>query len=91
MSGVSKTTTDHHEIKQWVEEHGGKPAAVKGTSFQDDPGLLRINFREYDSDNLDEITWDDFFKKFDEKQLAFMYTEEAESAEPNYFKLVMKE
>lgn len=25
----SKTTTDHEEIKRWVEERNGKPAIVK--------------------------------------------------------------
>jgi hypothetical protein len=31
MSAESKTTTDHDEIKKWVESRGGKPATVKGT------------------------------------------------------------
>ena len=41
MAGESKTTTDHDEIRRWVEERGGRPAAVKETGNGDDPGILR--------------------------------------------------
>ena len=27
----AKVTTDHKEIRKWVEERGGHPARVKGT------------------------------------------------------------
>jgi hypothetical protein len=40
----SQTTTDHDEIKRWVEERNGRPARVKDTGGRDDPGVLRINF-----------------------------------------------
>jgi hypothetical protein len=30
-TGHSHTTTDHGEIRQWVEERAVTPAAVKGT------------------------------------------------------------
>ena len=36
------TTTDHDEIRRWVEERGGKPSRVKRTGGSDDPGILRI-------------------------------------------------
>jgi len=31
MAGETKITTDHDEIRRWVEARGGKPATVKGT------------------------------------------------------------
>jgi hypothetical protein len=40
----TSTTTDHDEIRRWVEEHGGKPARVRGDRDDNDPGLLRIDF-----------------------------------------------
>jgi transposase-like protein len=43
MAGESKTTTDHTTIGRWVEERGGRPARVKGTGSNGDPGLLRID------------------------------------------------
>ena len=43
MAGESKTTTDHDTIRKWVEERGGRPAAVKGTGGGDDPGIVRVD------------------------------------------------
>jgi hypothetical protein len=72
----SKRTTDHAKIRAWVEARSGKPARVLGTGDGDDAGLLRIDFPDNDEDErLEEIGWDEFFEKFDEKQLAFVYRE----------------
>lgn len=73
-----KTTTDHAAIRKWAEARGGKPARVKGTGRKDDPGLLRIDFDEPE-ENLEYISWDDFFEKFEEKNLAFLYQDEPDS------------
>ncbi len=29
MASTSTTTTDHEEIRRWVEEHDGRPATFK--------------------------------------------------------------
>jgi hypothetical protein len=42
----AKKTTDHDEIRRWVESRGGKPAHVAETGGGDDPGVLRIDFDE---------------------------------------------
>ena len=83
----ARKTTDHDEIRHWVEERNGKPASVPGTSKDDeDVGLLRIDFVENDDDeSLDEISWDEFFEKFEEKQLAFLYQEQKANGEPSTF------
>jgi hypothetical protein len=39
VSGESKQTTTHDEIRRWVEERGGRPAAVKGTGGDGGPGI----------------------------------------------------
>jgi hypothetical protein len=76
----AKRTTDHDEIRKWVEKHDGKPSRVKGTGGKKDGGLLRINFPGYSGeDTLEEIPWEDFFKAFDENDLAFLYSDEGES------------
>ncbi len=70
-----KTTTDHEKIRQWAEERGGRPAAVIGEN--EIAGGLRIDFPDYDSGEvLEEITWTEFFDKFEEQNLVFMYEEE---------------
>ena len=75
-----KATTDHQEIKRWVEGRGGKPAAVKGTGSGDDPGVLRIDFPGYTSEeSLRQISWEQFFDKFEKEQLAFLYQDEPQT------------
>jgi hypothetical protein len=74
------TTTDHDTIRKWVEERGGHPASVKGTGDKNDPGLLRIDFPGYSGEGkLEEVSWDEFFKGFEDNQLAFLYEEDKNS------------
>ena len=66
------TTTDHETIRKWAEERGGVPTSVSGTGEDGDPGILRLDFEPKDA-SLEGIGWDDFFDKFEEKKLAFLY------------------
>lgn len=92
MASQSKTTTDHEEIRRWVEEHGGQPASVRGTENGDPAGVLRIDFPGgAGEDQLEHIPWDDWFAKFDESGLEFLYQEEKASGEDStFFKLVSR-
>jgi hypothetical protein len=87
---IAKITINHDEIRKWAEARGGKPATVKSTRGANDPGLLRINFPGYRGEQtLEEITWDDFFQKFEDKNLAFLYQElTSEGKESRFFKLI---
>lgn len=91
-SHESKTTTDHDEIRRWVEERDGKPASVRSTSEGDDPGILRIDFPGgAGEDSLEHISWDEWFEAFEENNLAFLYQEEKKSGEGStFFKLVSR-
>jgi hypothetical protein len=95
MAAESKVTTNHEEIRKWVEARGGKPARVKGTGDENDPGLLRIDFEEPGGardERLEPISWDEWFRKFDENKLAFLYQEETAQGQPSrFFKLVKRE
>lgn len=93
MAGESRTTTNHDEIRKWAEARGGKPATVKRTESKGEPGVLRIDFPGYrGQDTLEEISWDEFFAKFDEKHLAFLYQDKTSSGEESrFFKLVSRE
>ncbi len=88
----SKTTTDHEEIRQWVEDHGGRPATVRGTGNGDEPGVLRIDFPGGASeDELEHIPWEEWFAKFEENDLALLYQDEKASGEDStFFKLVSR-
>lgn len=92
-SATSKTTTDHDEIRKWAEARGGKPSRVRGTGDDEDPGMLRIDFPGYSGDDaLEEITWEEWFEKFDESGLALLYQETTAAGErSNFSKLVRRE
>ncbi|CEA09273.1 hypothetical protein BN1051_02641 [Arthrobacter saudimassiliensis] len=91
MASESHTTTDHDEIRRWVEKNDGRPASVKGTeNGGDDAGILRIDFPGgAGSDSLEQISWDEWFEKFDDSGLAFLYQEhKADGSDSTFFKLV---
>ncbi len=93
MAGESKTTTDHQEIRSWVERRSGKPATVKGTSGDEGAGILRIDFPGYSGEqSLKEISWDEFFEKFEQSQLAFLYQDQTSDGEKSrFFKFISRE
>lgn len=79
-------TTDHETIRRWAEEHGGTPAAVTATAKKDEPGILRIDFPGYSGqDTLEAVSWDEFFQKFDESGLEFLYQDKVEGVEDSRF------
>lgn len=92
-SASSRTTTDHDEIRQWAEERGGRPSCVRNTGGGDDIGILRLDFPGYSGEgSLEEISWDDWFDKFDERGLALLFQETTAGGQrSNFNKLVSRE
>jgi hypothetical protein len=86
----SHVTTDHDQIRQWAEARGGRPACVRGTEGKGGTCLLRVDFPGgAGEDKLQPISWDDFFKQFDNEGLAFLYQEEtADGKESRFNKFV---
>jgi hypothetical protein len=78
-------TTDHDEIRRWIEERGGRPSRVKDTGGKGQgkgkggPGILRVDFGEPD-DSLEPISWEEFFEAFEDNDLAFLHQDEAGSS-----------
>jgi hypothetical protein len=93
MTAESKTTSDHETIRRWAEERGGAPASVRGTERGDEPGVLRIDFPGGAGEEaLEHISWEEWFEKFDEKNLSFLYQEQKANGEGStFFKLVGRE
>ena len=81
----NRVTIDHETIRRWADERGGYPATVAGTHRGgDDVGVLRIGFG--DEEELEQIDWDEFFNKFEEKSLAMRYRDEpAESGSERFY------
>lgn len=91
MASQSRTTTDHDEIRSWVEEHGGTPARVRGTESGEGVGVLRIDFPGgAGEDQLEHIEWDAWFSTFDANDLAFLYQEQKASGEDSTFVKLVK-
>lgn len=80
----SKTTQDHNTIRKWAEARGGKPAHVTATGNNGDAGILRLDFDPADR-NLKTISWEEFFRKFDEEHLSFLYQEKTADGHTSRF------
>ncbi len=93
MAGESRTTRDHDTIRRWAEERGGYPATVERTERGGEPGVLRIDFPGYSGEeSLERISWEEFFRKFDEKNLVFLYQDETREGEQSrFYKFVSEE
>jgi ferritin-like metal-binding protein YciE len=83
---AGSVTTDHEEIRQWAEERGAKPACVRGTGAKGDIGMIRLDFPGYSGgESLQSISWDDWFEKFDDQNLALLHRGD------NFNKLISRE
>src|SRR5689334_10738859 len=81
----ANATTDHDKIRQWAESRGGHPATVKRTERgKEEVGILRLDFDPPD-ESLEKIGWDDFFEKFEDADLAFLYQEKTEGGKTSRF------
>jgi hypothetical protein len=91
----TKYTTDHDTIRKWAEARGGRPAAVRTTHNDRDTGIIRIEFPDAPNahdENLQEISWDEWFRKFDESKLALLYQDETSGGKRSSFnKLVSRD
>jgi hypothetical protein len=91
-SSAARPLTDHEEIRNWAEDRGGKPSCVRGTGGESDVGMIRIDFPGYSGEgSLEEISWDEWFDKFDERNLALLVQDETAAGETsNFNKLVSR-
>jgi hypothetical protein len=87
----AKTTTDHDEIRRWIEERAGRPAKVKGTADDEGEGILRVDFGEPD-EKLEPISWEEFFRTFKDRKLTFLHQDRtADNKLSRFFKFVRPE
>lgn len=71
---TTRTTTDHDEIREWVEARDAKPACVTESVEGDDRRILDIDVPGTEHDeNLENVPWDAFFERFERENLAFEY------------------
>lgn len=89
----ARVTTDHDEIQRWTEERDGWPARVKSTHNTNGAGIIRIDYEGFSGeDSLERITWDEFFKAFEENNLAFLYQDKVKGgAKSRFSKLISRD
>jgi hypothetical protein len=83
---------DHDEIRRWAESRGAHPACVKGTGRKGDVGMIRLDFPGFTGrESLQPISWNEWFKAFDQSKLALLVQERtARGQESNFNKLVSR-
>jgi hypothetical protein len=82
----SLKTKDHDTIRRWAEERGGRPVKVKGTE------VIELDFPGYsEADRFEEISWDEWFRIFDERGLTFVYQEKTADGEQSNFNQLVED
>jgi hypothetical protein len=87
--GKTLVTTNHDVIRKWAEERGAVPATVAGTEHGDHLGVLTFDFPPLgDDDRLRHVSWDEWFKTFDQRKLNFIFEEKrSDGRQSNFFRL----
>ena len=80
----AQITVDHDKIRRWAESRGGEPATVKDTEDGDEAGILRLDFDPPD-EGLEKISWEEFFDKFEDADLAFLFQEKTAGGKTSRF------
>lgn len=64
---------------------------MRGTGEDAYPGIIRIDFPGHSGDEtLQEISWDEWFDKFDKQRLALVYQEQTESGKTSNFNQLVR-
>lgn len=80
-------TRSQEVIQRWAEDRKAQPATIA----EDDakrPRVLRFDFPGYGGESLRAISWDDWFRTFDERDLVFLFQEHQQAGnQSNFFHL----
>jgi hypothetical protein len=83
-------TVDHQEIISWVSRRQGAPALTARAQGGQPAGTLLIRFPRHvvprtNGIKASEISWEEFFERFDRDNLALLYQEQTTSGRLSYF------
>lgn len=87
--GRSLVTTNHDVIRKWAQERDAIPSTVEGTKQRETIAVLRFDFPLGGrGGGLRHVSWDEWFKAFDGRQLNFIYQEQLTNGrQSNFFRL----
>lgn len=74
--------TDPTLVRSIIEARSGYPAHAPDTEGKGDQGLLRVGFRDREEE-LTELSWEAFFREFEEKDLAVVYADDGSDVVPD--------
>jgi hypothetical protein len=82
----ARQTTDHDEIRQWIEERDGTPSRLRESRLRESGlgGILRIDFGAPE-EALEPIAWEEFFQIFEKSDLAFLHQDRTEVGKRSHF------
>lgn len=89
---TTKVTTDHNEIREWVEGRGGSPARLQSPETGETMMQLRITFPGISGDGaVKPVDWKEWFDVFENRELAFLYQDKTpDGHDSHYNKLVWR-
>ena len=96
------TLTDHEAIRDWAAARMGSPAIVDVSAEPGTQPLLRIVFGQQAYMDLDQperppnaggyelVEWDEWFRLFDEHQLALVVAEEVPGSRESFHEIIRR-
>lgn len=97
----TKTLTDHDDIRNWAAARAGKPAlSDPAPGMAGEEPVLRIAFGQQAYMDTDEgadqvgglqlIEWDEWFRLFDERELALVVSEDVPGQRDEFHEIVRR-
>ncbi len=85
--GQTLVTRNPAVIQQWANERNGTPA-TSGSGDPENPRVLRFDFGDKKESSLQPVSWDNWLRVFEERQLVFLYQEHMKAGnQSNFFRL----
>jgi hypothetical protein len=85
--GQTLATRSTDVIRAWAEARDGRPAATRSKDGGD-LRVLRMRFGDAEGGRLEEVSWEEWFRTFEDRNLVFIYQEERrDGRQSNFFRL----
>ena len=96
------TLTDHDQIRDWAAARMGFPAVVDVSPAGGTQPMLRIVFDQYAYADTDQperpvnaggyelVEWDEWFRLFDEQELALVVSQDVPGLRDNFHEIVRR-